>query len=243
MIAVYRAWVDNKKDYKFCIENALDVTALHEIDRLRSQYRHLIIDALNIQADNCNDANDDALLTSCCIVGGLYPNVCALVRPNGPKDKGKLITSDTDAPCRPSSNSFQRNRVLQASKSGKDAYAMYHAKHRTIGAVSARERRPPETYLSDVNFVSKFALLLFGGTPEIAKNAIVIDKWLKFKVSADDESVKQNAVLILSLREVLDEAIMDNVNETYSDQDDKKVMVERRKSILKVVRKILAEEG
>ena len=43
------------------------------------------------------------------------------------------------------------------------------------------------TFLSEVNFVSNFALLLFGGELELVNNTIIVDKWLKFKVSSDEE--------------------------------------------------------
>jgi len=43
------------------------------------------------------------------------------------------------------------------------------------------------TFLSEVNFVSNFALLLFGGELELVHNTIIVDKWLKFKVSSDEE--------------------------------------------------------
>ena len=253
VIAAYRVWIKEKKSHKFCSTHALDVTSLREIDRLRNQFRDLIIDAGlvsrtegnsgSLDAEDCNIASDDALLTSCCIVGGLYPNVCTLARPTGPKAGGRLITNECDTPCRPSSNSFQRIRVQQASKAGKDAYAMYHAKHRSIGTISAGQNRPPETFLSEVNFVSKFALLLFGGEPQLVKNAIIIDGWLKFKVSSDDESGKQNAVLVLSLRELLDKVILEHVVETFSSPEEKSKMIERHKQIIEVVRRVLSDEG
>jgi len=254
VIAAYRAWSKEKKSQKFCTNHALNSTSLREMDRLRKQFHDLIIDAglvsnsgVNDSADmdDCNIASDDALLTSCCIVGGLYPNICTLIRPkrgSGPRG-GRLLTNESDSACRPSSNSFQRRRLQQVSETGSDAYAVFYSKHRSMGIVSAGQTRPPETFLSEVNFVSKFALLLFGGEPELVKNAIVLDKWLKFKVSSDDESVKQNATLILSLRSLLDEVILEHVVETFSPPEEKSKMVERHKRIIGVVRRILADEG
>ena len=277
VIAAYRAWKKHKSDgqkWKFCNHHAMDNTTLREMDRLRHQFRDLLVDAgfvarsmsrrdvndATTQDDDCNQASEDALLTSCCLVAGLYPNICSLIRPRkgGPKG-GRLYTNDGDE-CRPQSNSFQRKRLQQASETGKDAYAVYHAKHRSIGTVSAtgggQRGRPPEVYLTEVNFVSRFALLLFGGNLEIVKNAIILDGWLKFKVSGDGEQSSSkkgsggdtvdNAVLILSLREKLDDMILAHVLESSAAQKSEgnpTLHLERHRGIIKVVRKLLSEEG
>ncbi|KAK1733976.1 ATP-dependent RNA helicase [Skeletonema marinoi] len=253
VIAVYRAWTQQKdKKEKFCRNHALNYLALREIDTLRRQFLDLVIDAglaSRDDLDDCNMAKQDALITSCCLVASLYPNICTLVRPRkgGPKG-GRLLTKDGDI-SRPSSSSFQRKRVNAAAENGKDAYAIYHAKHRTIGAVGVggQRQRPPETFLPEVNFVSKFSLLLFGGQLELVKNAIIIDGWLKFKVSDDSESRKgsaiDNAVLILSLRDALDKVIIEHVVETFASSEEKSTMMKRHKGIIEVVRQILSEEG
>ncbi|KAL9186787.1 hypothetical protein ACHAXT_010507 [Thalassiosira profunda] len=256
VIAVFRAWrVEKKCDRdKFCRRHALNSTSLREMETMQRQFRDLMVDAGLVSrsegtndpdSDDSNIARDDALLTSCCLVGGLYPNVCALIRPTGPKGGGRLLTHDSNASCRPSSNSFQRKRVQNASKSGKDVYAMYLAKHQSIGTATPGQKRPPETFLSEVNFVSTFALLLFGGELELVKNALIVDKWLKFKISSDDDEdkAKQNAVLILSLRELLDEVILEHVVETFAPLEEKAAMVERHKTIVSVIHKVLADEG
>ena len=61
------------------------------------------------------------------------------------------------------------------------------------------QNRPPKTFLSEINFVSKFALIIVNGQLELVKNAIIVDKWLEFKVSSDKDIVKHNAIMILSL--------------------------------------------
>ncbi|KAL7438158.1 hypothetical protein ACHAXM_008046 [Skeletonema potamos] len=253
VIAVYRAWKQQDKKDKFCRNHALNEAALREIDTLRHQFMDLVVDAglaSRDDLDDCNIAKEDALITSCCLVAGLYPNICTLVRPRrgGPKG-GRLLTKDGEV-SRPSPSSFQRKRVAAAAENGKDAYAIYHAKHRTIGAVGVggQMQRPPETFLSEVNFVSKFSLLLFGGQLELVKNAIIIDSWLKFKISDDGgESRKgnsvDNAVLILSLRDVLDKVILEHVVETFASSEAKSTMMKRHKRIIEVVRQILCEEG
>ena len=253
VVAAYRVWSKEKHHQreKFCRNHALNSMTLRDMDTLRNQFLGLIIDAGLVSQNNgssdmddCNIANEDALLTSCCIVGGLYPNIATLIRPTSPKGGGgRLLTNDSKDTCRPSSNSFQRTRVQRASKSGKDAYAVFHSKHRSLGTSIPGNKRPPETFLSEVNFVSRFALILFGGELELVKNAVIVDEWLKFKVSSEDESAKVNAVLILSLRKLLDRVILEHVVETFSSLEDKSKMIDCHSRIIKVVRMILSDEG
>ena len=268
VIAAFRAWKKHKSDekkWKFCNHHAMNNKTLREMDRLRHQFQDLLVDAGFVPRPGpgnttqpCNQACEDALLTSCCLVAGLYPNVCSLIRPRkgGPKG-GRLYTNDGDE-CRPTSNSFQRKRLQQASETGKDAYAVYHAKHRSISTVSSASgaRRPPEVFLTEVNFVSRFALLLFGGNLEIVKNAIIVDGWLKFKVSGDGEKnasktgrskggTVDNAVLILALREKLDEMILQHIVESSAADDSMQgsgASSNRHKDVIRVVRKLLSEE-
>ena len=164
------------------------------------------------------------------------------------------MTNDGDE-CRPQSNSFQRERVQVAAETGRDAYAVYHAKHRSIGTISSSagsKQRPPEVFLTEVNFVSRFALLLFGGELEIDKNAIIVDGWLKFKVSGEDAKDKGkkdiilNAVLILALRERLDAMLLERVlglSSASGSEENTEISSERWKSVIQVVRKLLSDEG
>ena len=113
-------------------------------------------------------------------------------------------------------------------------------------SATSQRQRPPEVFLTEVNFISRFALLLFGGELEIVKNAIIVDGWLKFKVGGDGETkggVIDNAVLILCLRERLDKVILEHVLETCSSSEEKSKMINRHKCVIQVVRKLLSEEG
>ncbi len=143
VIAVYNRWKKQnpRQRWKFCGEHGLDNLVLQEIDQLRDQYLDLIIDAGlasksnsngEENVDDCNIAREDALLTSCCLVAGLYPNICTLVRPTGSTKGGprggKLLTGDGDE-CRPSSNSFQHKRVRDASEKGESNYFYANTTH------------------------------------------------------------------------------------------------------------------
>lgn len=262
VIATYRAWKQQngeKKKWAFCKSHALDNFALFELDQLRHQLLECLRFAgfLTIQNQNeaafdqCNMASEDALLTSCCLVGGLYPNICTLIRPQKGRKGGRLLTKDGDI-CRPSSSSFQHRRIQKTSSTGKDAYAVYHAKQKSIGTTASittgAPQRPPEVFLQEVNFISRFSLLLFGGEVEIVNNAIILDGWLKFKVSQESSSPKStaavdNAILIQALRKELDDVMTKHILENCTEGKARKEMPEHHKAVIQVVRQLLAEEG
>jgi hypothetical protein len=252
-IAIYNEW-SLKKGYKeriaFCQSHALDSAALNDIAALRDQFKECLVDAGFLQGKDSNNSfynmhKDDALLTSCCLVAGLYPNVCTLLRPRKVKGgswTGRLITKDGDT-CMPSSSSFQKDRVKNAAESGKDAYAVYHAKHRTLGTTTTTTTsNTPEqqVHLSQVNFVSRYALLLFGGELEIRGNAIIVDGWLKFKVGKNGTAT---AILLLELRSELDQVLLRRITSSSEGEDDDATLQAKCQKILEVVRTLLEEES
>ena len=236
VVAIHRAWLSKKSKKErllFCRDNALDYGALDELHSLRTQFRNCLVDAgfLGAKVDSFDDHKDDALLASCCLVAGLYPNIATLVRPRkGGFRDGRLLTRDGDV-CRPNSSSFQSARVRQASEKGKDVYAVFHSKHRSV---TTDDKRAPQVYLAEVNFVSRYALLLFGGKLKVEKNAIIVDDWLKFKVG---EKGVEGAVLILELRKQLDVVMLRHMRaKDGSDAED------GSQELITLVRKLLAEE-
>ena len=249
LIAVFRMWKAQPENIKnkFCWEHGLDSFAIQELDSLRHQFNEIAIEA-GLVFKTSNYEHEDALLTSCCLVAGMYPNICTLVRPSkGGPQSGKLLTKDNNV-CIPSSDSFQRKRVSLASENGRDAYAVYHSKHQHIGIISSQGRkRPPETFLSEVNFISKFTLLLFGGQLDLINNALVVDGWLKFKVSGDSSKNKggdvSNAVLILALRELMDNVIVEHVEQAFVPDDKKMAMIARHRKIINVIQTLIADEN
>jgi hypothetical protein len=272
VIAAYNAWYKSskheKEKKKFANQHGLDNNALIEMKGLRTQFK----DALRVsglwtnnsqsqsqgpqhekEKDSTN-SNLDALLTSCCLVAGLYPNIATLMRPSREKRifSGRLITKEGDS-CRASSSSFQCQRIKNAAESGKDAYAVYHSKHRSIGtstnSSSTKNQRAAQqtmTFLSEINFVSRFAILLFGGEIQVQKNYLLVDEWLKFKV-VDDTSTSSkenggekvvgreaNALLIQELRRELDNVLLKRIVSEHNEEECERVV--------DVVRKLLSEE-
>lgn len=233
-VAVYKEWTIRSNDTErasFCRSYALDCIAMKEIHRLRNQFLDCLSDAgfLHLGLNHYNKSEDDALLTSCCLVAGLYPNICTLTRPRkgGFKD-GRLLTKEGDV-CLPGSSSFQRHRVAKTSITGKDAYAVYHAKHRSLGAGG----QSGQVFLSEVNFISRHALILFGGELDVRRNAIIVDDWLKFKVT--DKGIT-GAVLLLTLRSELDKCMLKHI---VPSKNEGKHENER---LIMIIRQLLAEE-
>jgi hypothetical protein len=147
-------------------------------------------------------------------------------RKGGPKG-GRLLTKEGDI-CRPQSQSFQRSRVQRAGETGNDAYAVYHTKHRSVTS----EETKKEVFLSNVNFVPRYALLLFSGDLHVEKNAIIVDGWLKFKIG---ETGKAGAVLLLALRRELDATLLTQITGGGDTGNETNEM-------LTAVRQLLADE-
>ena len=92
-------------------------------------------------------------------------------------------------------------------------------------------------FLNEVNFVSRYALLLFAGSVETRGTAIVLDGWLKFKVG---EKSRTGAILIVELRKELDNVMTRHIAST--DRTDVETY-EDCKRVLQVVRKLLVDEA
>lgn len=241
-ITVFSCWSrlqGNQRKAEFCRGHALNNSALIEVEGIRAQLKDCLTEARFIEKGYAfyNHFKEDALLTSCCLVAGLYPNICTLMRPRkGGLKGGRLVTKDGDI-CRPSSGSFQRQRIFNASEAGKDAYAVFHVKHRSVGTGD----RPGDVFLSEVNFVARFALLLFGGDLQIRDNAVIVDEWLKFKVGADQKKTRAGAVLILELRKQLDRVVLDHFTSPAGTHGDF-VGEDGSSPLIRIVRRLLADE-
>lgn len=242
-VAAYNAWrkMDSvHKQIEFARAHGLEVSVLQEMKGLREQYRDLLRHAgfVDNKTDWNGPGNDNAVLTSCCLVAGLYPNVATLVRPVKGKlgfRGGRLLTKEGDS-CLASRGSFQSGRLRKTSESGRDAYAVYLAKLVMSGANNkpGEVRRKERVLLSEVNFVSRFAILLFAGDLEVKDNFIVVDGWLKFKVG---DKGRTTAILIKELRQELDEVLLRRLQDDPSKEGD-----EKTNSLLSLVSKMLCEE-
>jgi hypothetical protein len=200
--------------------------------------------------DDGNEHSSNALLTSCCILAGLYPNIATLVRPVKGKlgfRGGRLLTRNGDL-CVPSSSSFQAERIQSVSETGRDAYAVYHSKLKLSGADSMR---PDRIVLDGVNFVSRFALILFGGELQVRDNFLVVDEWLKFKVSGSNAGIGSEdarktarpavAILLHELRKELDALLLRRLHHCLSENATEETDP-RAEDVIRLVIRILEQE-
>lgn len=146
-VVAYNAWMSrsSRKERKlFALTHALDHRVLWEINRLREQFRDCLIAANFLpqrrqrrdsgdgggakEEETLSSSMDDetTLLATAYLVAGLYPNVATLVRPNKEKRiRGRRLLTKDDVGgtmCLPVFNSFQRDRVMNASEGGRDVY-------------------------------------------------------------------------------------------------------------------------
>ena len=254
-ITVFNRWDSLKGDERDNLtrELALNSGALREIRNLRTQLMSKLSDAGIICMDNesemlwYNRYKESAPLTSCCLVVGLHPNLSSLVRPGQGVggQRGKLMTSDGFL-CVPSSSSFQRDRVNDVSSSGRDAYVVFHSRHRVESSNNSCTNTST-TYLTELTFVSRFAVLLFGGKSlhlsgglvgTSRYNECVLDGWLKFRVDCLNKQRRGLAVLVLEFRRKLHAMIGNFLN----DKNDEEILSTKTDELLRIVDKLLTSE-
>lgn len=216
-IAAYEEWT-KRSNYRqrrdYAKEHGLNHIVLVDVFNLRQQFRTCMLDAGFVSSRRDKGAySENALLTSCCLVAGLYPNVATLMRPVRGKlgfRGGRLLSKDGSV-CTPTSQSLQVGRVRNVSETGRDAYAVYQSKNRIVGAAKAGASgaQQQKIFLTEVNFVSKFALLLFGGNLQVKDNFLVVDDWLKFKVG---DKGRSTAILMTELRRELDMVFLNQLS-------------------------------
>eukprot|EP00520_Triparma_pacifica_P006003 CAMPEP_0118649126 /NCGR_PEP_ID=MMETSP0785-20121206/9536_1 /TAXON_ID=91992 /ORGANISM="Bolidomonas pacifica, Strain CCMP 1866" /LENGTH=857 /DNA_ID=CAMNT_0006541391 /DNA_START=643 /DNA_END=3214 /DNA_ORIENTATION=- len=191
---------------RWCGDHALNHVAFTEIEGLRGQFKDIMTDA-NFSPSSHNENNENAIFLQCVLASGLYPNIAVLERPKQTKKfgGGKLITR-TKEKATPQPGSFQKQRVYEASHIGKDAYVVFHSKRRSV-----TQNGEGTTYLENISFVSRFALLLFAGSPSDTKvdgNTLVLNNFVKFKIGTGGE---KTAILCNELRSLCDEILLERL--------------------------------
>mmetsp|Transcript_18526 Transcript_18526/g.36893 ORF Transcript_18526/g.36893 Transcript_18526/m.36893 type:complete len:409 (+) Transcript_18526:1697-2923(+) len=249
-VAAYLQWkkAPPHARWKLCRTHALDHNVLSNVDGLRTQYQKFLVDAsLASSPATHGDAKPggDVFLTTCCLVAGLYPNVATLVRPGPGRFRGgRFVTRGSQELSRPTTGSFQADRLRHCAEEGADAYACFTHKLRVVGAESAgaqhsvRDGRTSqssgETSLCDINFVPRWTVILFGGKIELRKNAVIIDGWLKFKVG-DEGSKEDYAVLVKALKQELDLTFLARIG------NDSSEIFEKHKRLIEIVVSLLSD--
>ena len=181
-LVVQRQPLRTNERMAWCRKRGLDFNALKEVVGLTGTFRNALIDADFVTAERTgNENSSNPLLLQCCLVGGLYPNVAVLQRPKQPNKGGRLVTR-TGEVTKPHMNSFQAVRVKEAAVTGKDAYVVFNGMFRSVN-----KNGEGQVFLDQVNFVSRFSLLLFGGALTQEGSCVGVGSFLKFKVGGGGE--------------------------------------------------------
>eukprot|EP00750_Incisomonas_marina_P019080 INCI3211.4.p1 GENE.INCI3211.4~~INCI3211.4.p1 ORF type:complete len:343 (+),score=57.25 INCI3211.4:108-1136(+) len=174
------------------------------IEKMKNQFRQLLRDiGFYHRRDHevYNENSDNAGLVKAVLVAGLYPNVVKLELPPATKNSGR--NTNRNKPKRPPKMKTQKlwdqdakeenvglhpSSVLFNETSFSQQFLVFHEKVKTS-----------QIFVRDATAVSPFALLLFGGSVEVAhlKGEVTLDKWLRFAVPA------QHAVMICAMRDKL----------------------------------------
>jgi len=245
-VAAYLLWKKTPEStrWKLFRSHAINNNILSEVDGLRTQYRKLLVDACLVPSNKeIEEPEGDVFLTTCCLVSGLYPNLATLVRPKPGRFKGgKFVTKGSLELSRVTSSSFQADRLKNCAENGSDAYVCFTHKFRIIGSETSepvsKDRRKSqnksETFLCDINFVPRWTIILFGGNLELRKNAVIIDKWLKFKIG-DEGSKEDYAVLVKALKQELDLTFLAKIG------NNSPAVSEKHKRLIEIVVILLSE--
>ena len=120
----------------------------------------------------------------------------------------------------------------------------------TITHEPSGPKKKSNPFLSNVNFVSKFAILLFCGDIEVQNNCLIVDEWLKFKVDDIDQPKTEksvykgqvNSILTSELRKELDFILLRHLVENNDDSQGDMLQQECER-VIKVVRQMLHSDG
>jgi hypothetical protein len=119
----------------------------------------------------------------------------------------------------------------EAAVTGKDAYTVFHSMFRSVNKTGEGQ-----TYLDQVNFVSRFSLLLFGGELGVDGSKVSVGGFLKFKIGSGGED---GAVMVKGLRKVIEKVMLERLGGGGKADDEAN---ERWKRTVAVVLQLMEEE-
>lgn len=183
---------DGRKSRAFLRENFLSYQSLSSIVQLRNQLKRYMKDigfvASSLEKDLIGD-NELSLIRGV-ISAAMYPNV--IVAPK------KISTTAGDVPFRGQKGEvyLHPSTIAFSAKELDSRYCCYHEIMKTS-----------KVYVRDCTTVSKFSLLLFGGTLKVyqSKGVVAVDEWLKFRCDA------KPATLVKYLRQSMEALLLEKI--------------------------------
>lgn len=202
---------DGRKARAFLRENFLSFSSLNNIVQLRKQLEKYMIDigfsAPSGSFGHISTDSNEMHLVRAVIAAGLYPNI--IIAPKSfPGTAGEAVFRGEKGdvylhPC----------TVAYSSKELDSRYCCYHEIVKTS-----------KVYVRDCTSVSKFSILLFGGSLKIYQSHGVasVDSWLKFRIQAKPATLVK--YLRSSMETLLLQKIMDPEVDVNASQKGKAVI-------------------
>jgi HrpA-like RNA helicase len=186
---------DGRRAKEFVRESFLSFMGLTNIVQLKKQLKKYMSDiGFTSSTHGSRSSESDLHLVRAVIAAGLYPNIVI-----GPRSlAGKTVGEVAFRGQKNAEIYFHPSTIAFTAKELESRYGCYHEIVKTS-----------KVYIRDCTAVSKFALLLFGGTLKVYQThgVVAVDDWLKFRVDAKPATLVK--YLRSSMEDLLLEKIMD----------------------------------
>lgn len=191
---------DGRKSRAFLRENFLSYHALSNIVQLRTQLKRYMSDIGFVASSSAKDTPMTISLIRSVIAASMYPNVIV-----APKKFGMGSSSTAgEVPFRGQKGDvyLHPSTIAFSAKELDSRYCCYHEIVKTS-----------KVYVRDCTSVSKFSLLLFGGSLKVFqdKRVVAIDEWLKFRCDA------KPATLVKYLRQSMEVLLLEKIMDPSMD--------------------------
>jgi len=194
---------DGRKAKAFLRENFLSYAALQNIMQLRKQLEKYMLDigfSASISPSGVISINSNEMhLIRAVIAAGLYPNIIIAPKSLTGKTAGEVAFrgQKNDVFLHPCTIAFSATELGSR-------YGCFHEIVKTS-----------KVYVRDFTTVSKFAILLFGGTLKVYQShgVAAVDDWLKFRIHA------KPATLVKYLRSSMEALLLEKIMDPEIDVD------------------------
>ena len=185
---------DGRKSRTFLRENYLSYQSLSNIVKLRNQLKRYMNDIGFVSLEKNTIGDNELSLIRAVISAAMYPNVIV-----APKKLGKSSTTAGEIPFRGQNGEevyLHPSTIAFNAKELGSRYCCYHEICKTS-----------KIYVRDCCAVSKFSLLLFGGSLKVYQNkgVVAVDEWLKFRCDA------KPATLVKYLRQQMEALLLEKI--------------------------------
>lgn len=185
--------VDGRKCRAFLQENFLSYQALANIAQLRNQLKRYMSDIgfVTPSSEKHVVEGNDLSLVRAVISAAFSPNIII-----SPKKLGGLTAGEVPFRGKKGDVYLHPSTIAFSAKELDSRYCCYHEIVKTS-----------KVYVRDCTTISKFSLLLFGGSLQVYQNkgVVTVDDWLKFRCDA------KPATLVKYLRQSMEALLLEKI--------------------------------